>query len=296
MAALDDLLAPFLIGTDAPDAGNQVSFSYEPFTLPIRAYAGSLAGYEAEIAAIEAMDAPPGSPSMLEDPFQLPLNAINTAPIAEAGANITTQLAALLHGLANYESQEATPTLYWQCGLGANFWEDLALLRAGKALIYEYFTFEGNPVFILKICAVGRMADMTPADGYTNLLRLSTHALTAHAAGVDMLYLPPFAENAPGLEQLRERIHQVVEHESLVGTYGQAQKGAYWPTLLAAKLMQSAKELAYTKKDLFAEAALTFAQKRADVEAGKRAWIGQTIYANHALTIPGPQASGLVEW
>lgn len=291
MASLDELLAPFL--TDAtPEAGAERPFGFESFSMPVRAFAQDLAPYADEMADLEAMDAKPLPPQFLTEPAVLSVDAIDTLPLCEAGANVSTQLAALLQGLPT--SLESTPTITWRCGLSGDVWEDLALIRAGKASVYRHFRKHGVEVFVLKIIAAGRQADMTAADGYTNLLRLTTHALTAHIAGVDQLHLPAFAAAAPGLETLRERIDQVVEHESRVHEYAAAQKGAYWPTLLAARLMQAAESL--KGEDLEAQAAATLTLRQAAVAEGKRVWVGQTQFANPALTIPGPALVGSPDW
>ena len=296
MSALTDLLAPFTALPGIPDAGPERPFAFEPFTMPVRAFAATLEGYAAEAADLEVMDMPPTPPELLEDGYPLPTSAIDTLPLAEAGANATTQLAALWQGLAMLDVSSAVPALYWRCGLTADVWEDMALLRAGKALAHRLFAQKGIDTFVLKVCAAGRRADMTAADGYTNLLRLATHALTAHAAGADYLYLPPFAAQAPGLEALRERIHQVIEEESRVHSYGPAQKGAYWPTLLAAQMMRAAINMAGSTQDLKAAAAETLAAKKAAIAAGTRVWVGQTKFSNEALTIPGPHSESNTEW
>jgi hypothetical protein len=296
-AHLDALLASFLETQPAMPESQERPFAYEPFALPIRGFAESLQGYDAEVAALEAMDAPPLVPIFLEEAITLPTGAIDTCNLADAGANVTTQLAALLRRLrAHNWNVNHTPEIFWQCGLGGHVWENLGLMRAGKALVYAYFASINQPVFVLKISAVGLATSMTEADGYTNLLRLSTEALTAHMAGVEYLYLPAFAAKAPGLEELRQRIHAVAEHESRVHAYGAAQKGAYWPTLLGAKLMQATHALADSGADLTEEADKILAQKKADVATGKRVWVGQTQFANPALTIAGPHAPATAEW
>lgn len=294
MSSLDELLAPFV--TDAPvDAGPERPFGFEPFAMPVRAFAADLAAYAAEVNDMEAMDAEPFPPQLLESRTELPAGAIDTLPLSEAGANATTQLAALVRGLKNIPVVQNNE-VFWQCGLSGDVWEDLTLIRAGKALVYRHFREAGVEVFVLRIAASGRQADMTAEDGYTNLLRLTTHALTAHMAGVDQLYLPPFAAHAPGLEALRPRIAQVVEHESRVHAYASAQKGAYWPTLLAARLMQAASTLAVSFQDLTAVAATTLVERKAAVAAGTRVWVGQTRFGNPALTIPGPALAGSPDW
>lgn len=294
MSSLDELLAPFL--TDSPaDAGPERPFGFEPFSMPVRAFPTDLAAYAAEVSDLEAMDAKPLPPQLLENPAELPTGAIDTLPLSEEGANTSTQLAALLRGLKALVAGPGTEVL-WRCGLSGDVWEDLALIRAGKALVYRNFRQAGVEVFVLRIAASGRLADMTAEDGYTNLLRLTTHALTAHMAGVDQLYLPAFAAQAPGLETLRERIAQVVEHESRVHQYAAAQKGAYWPTLLASRLIQAAEALAASPQDLSAAAAATLADRKAAVAAGTRVWVGQTRFANPALTIPGPALAGSPDW
>lgn len=294
MSSLDELLAPFLTDTPA-ESGPERPFGFEPFSMPVRAFPADLLAYVAEVSDLEAMDAKPLPPQLLETPMPLPAGAIDTLPLSEAGANVSTQLAALLHGLKALPTGAGTELL-WRCGLSGDVWEDLALIRAGKALVYRHFRNAGIDVFVLHIAASGRLADMTAEDGYTNLLRLTTHALTAHMAGVDYLYLPQFAAQAPGLETLRERIAQVVEHESRVHEYAAAQKGAYWPTLLAARLMQAAEALAGSGQDLEVAAATTLAERKAAIAAGTRVWVGQTRFANPALTIPGPALAGSPDW
>jgi|GEM_PF-6571807 len=296
MADLDALIRPFLEVPFPLAQSAETPFSYEPISLPARAFAASLLGYETEVAALQAMDATPQVPAFLTQPAPLAPNILDTFTLAEAGANITTQLAALRRGLNTLAAQPDTPEVHWHLGLGGHVWENLALLRAGKALVYTYFQQQNQPVFVVRLHARGLATAMSEADGYTNVLRLSTIALCAHIEGVDTLYLPPFAAEASALETLRHRIHAVAEHESLVHAYGPAQQGAYWPTLLAARLLRAAYSLAASGANLHAAAADTLAQKRADVLAGKRVWVGQTLYTQPNLTIPGPASAATTEW
>ena len=78
--------------------------------------------------------------------------------------------------------------------------------------------------------------------------------------------------------------------------YGPAQKGAYWPTLLAARLMRAAEALAASDTDLEDASNQAQADRRAAVAAGTRVWVGQTKFGNAALTIPGPAPQGVPDW
>ncbi len=295
MSTLGALLAAFESTSAEPNAGPEQPFGFEPFALPVRAFAHSLSPFGAEVRLLEAMDADPLPPQWIERLVPLNGTGVDTATLAESGANATTQLAALLRHLATLPQSEQ-PTLTWRCGFGRDFWENMALVRAGKALVLSHFETTGQAVFVLKVEACALAAAMTEADGYSNLLRLSQVALSAHTAGVDSVYLPEFAKEAKGLESLRERIDQVVAHESRVHSYAQGQKGAYWPTLLAAKMMLASRELAASGQDLAEIAAQTLAEKRQAVASGKRVWVGQTAYTNNSLTVAGPAARATAEW
>jgi hypothetical protein len=303
---LEELLQPFLnTSPQTMDVGEKRPFGYEPFDMPLRASRLDLAGYEPILETIYAYETGSSIPA-LEIKQRDPASDSESERLAQMGGNLTLQLAALrqhitreLKGMDS-SSPDKFSTLSLPFVIGANFWEAISLIRGGQAIAVVQIHKSGLNVLVEKH-AIGLQYEMSEADGYTNLLRLTTMALAATLTSCNTLLLPSHTARESPLDlETREHILHIMEHEARVDGYKAPLKGAYWPDLLAIRLIEASAlllaeiEAGTTSFEL--ELQKTQAARAADVLSGKAVWVGQTKFENSALTIQGPVAPEYAPW
>ena len=281
---LQSLLAPFLDSTPQAEAGVERPFGYEPFTMPIRGLAG-MAEREPNAHWLEALrkaDKLVAETQYIATPSD---NEIDITEYAEDGGALHTQLFAI----QIIKHSARGETLSVAAGIGVDFWGELAKLRCIKAMAVE-------AGIELELHVHGLASNMVQADGYSNILRLSTMALVAHLAGANTVYLPPFSANDTRLHKsVRENIHNLLVHEARLPNGQSALTGIYWLDLLCLRLLGAAQSIAGGKALEDTDEAVA-ARRRAHAAEGKQVWVGQNRYQNELLTIAGPEPAAYHPW
>ena len=290
----DALLAQFSSPPQQPSSlGPQQPKSkligFEDIDMPARATAADLQGYQEELAAIRSMDSTKIEPKLVAEAHQEAGYAtVDTSNIAAQGGNALQQLAALAAGVAVLDAAGAA-NLVWRLGINTDFWTNVGLIRAGQGIIWQHLHSRGIEVFILKKHAIMPLNSMGTLDGYSNVIRQSIATTTAILTGADLLTLPPFAASmTPDRLRVQANLLPVLAEEGKILTHSNLFSGAYWPDLLAAKLMRKALKLDIAT--LHEAIAATAAARKAAIESGQLTIVGETKFANPLLTIPGPTA------
>ena len=281
---LQSLLAPFLVAVPDSSAGVERPFGYEPFAMPVRGLAG-VAEREPNAVWLEqlrAADALMAQTQYLDTPIE---PDIDLTEFAEDGGALYTQVFA-----ARVVAMPAPGDgVSLGVGIGVDFWGELAKLRCIKAIA-------AKAGVKLELHVHGLASNMVAADGYSNILRLSTMALAAHLAGAAFVYLPPFSAEDSGLHQaVRQNIQNLIVHEVRLPAGQSAITGSYWFDLLCLRLLAASETVPSLEALEEADNAVA-ARRTADAAEGRQVWVGQTRFQNELLTIPGPMPAGYHAW
>jgi len=274
---------PVPLGTETKLMG------FEDLEMPARASAADLDGYQIELTAIRNMDSTKIEPRLVAESHQEPgFATIDTSNIASQGGNALQQLAALAAGIEVLDAAGAS-SLVWRMGISTDFWSNIGLIRAGQGIIWQHLHSRGIQVFVLKKHAIMPFSSMGSLDGYSNIIRQSIATTTAIVTGADLLTLPAFAaEMSTDRQRIQSNLLPVIAEEGKILTYANLFTGAYWPDLLAAKLMRKALQLDIS--NLHKAIAATDSSRKAAIVSGNNTIVGETKFANAQLTIPGPVA------
>lgn len=268
------------------------AFLNEPFSMPARAFNHDLDAYQPQVNAINAMLHGYAEPEYVEDfgdatPGSL---IIDCTALAEEGYNYSTQLAFTLESILTSDSfTEDIPVIIWRTPIYCDFVASSAYIMAGQALLNAALLHKGYPAFILKKEISTQADDMSSADGYSNLLRLTTVALVAFLTGADKLKLHPFS-STPALplhKQIKENIGQVISNEANLGQHKNLLKGSYYLMLVACKMMEAAWQIfqdGREKKNTLLEKYQAMAPSP---HTTGRIKVGETHFSNPDLSIPG---------
>lgn len=175
--------------------------------------------------------------------------------LQQCGANAIEELGFMLASAHEYLHQllangltvdEAAACIHFRVGLGANYFIQIAKIRALKALwgtIVNQYKPEHGCSFNASITAQVGQLNKSAKDPYTNLLRQTTEAMSALNAGVDSICILPFDANSTETKsQLAERmalnIPLILEEESYLDKVVDPLGGSYAIELLTEQLME----------------------------------------------------------
>ncbi len=130
---------------------------------------------------------------------------VSTLPYANAGASAVEELGcALATGVtylrklmeAGMEIDEAAKSIAFEFSLGANFFMEVAKLRAARILWGKAVEAFGGSreAARMKVHARTGLWNKTVHDPYVNMLRTTTEALSGVVGGVDSMHVGPFDE------------------------------------------------------------------------------------------------------
>lgn len=195
---------------------------------------------------------------MLKKYSALNVFGVNATTYAEAGANISTQIAcALSHGheylVQRLETGEnlldIVNSIEFSFSVGTSYFMEIAKLRAFRTLWATVVAEYDNSLthFSIKINAQTSNLYYTLNDKYNNLLRATTSGMSAVIAGVDSLIVLPFDNNEEiesesfGL-RIAKNIQLLMQEEAYLNQVIDPAGGSYYIEELTDKLQNLAWE------------------------------------------------------
>lgn len=227
---------------------------------------------------------------------------IDGTQVTNAGGNCKQELAYLLHeGHTQFfklisqgkSADDAAAQLKFRIGIGSNYFFQIAKIRAFRhlwsALVAEYKPTHSCS-HIPFIEAETSTLNKSVKDPYTNLLRLTTEALSAIIAGIDELTVLPYdwETQQPHLEKsqrLSTNISLILKEESYLEKVVDPGGGAYALEALTSELEDEGWKLFQQVEQkgielLQAEISKTVAIRKAQFESGKTTLIGINKFSN----------------
>jgi len=185
--------------------------------------------------------------------------AVDTTRFHEAGATITQELAIALSGVsdclnrmteAGADGAEAAAAIEIVFAVGTSHFPELAKLRAMRAMWPQLLAAYGVAADASaepRIFVRSSIRSISTLDPYTNLLRLSTEALSAILGGCDTLQLAPFdpagSVNAELSERITRNIQLLLREESSLGHVVDPAAGSFYIETMTASLCREAWKL-----------------------------------------------------
>lgn len=182
--------------------------------------------------------------------------AVDTVRFHEAGATITQELAIALSGVsdclsrmteAGAESAEAAAAIEIIFAAGTSHFPELAKLRAFRAMWPQLLAAYGVPADAMpkpRIFVRSSIRSISTLDPYTNILRLSTEALSAIVGGCDTLQLAAFDPAGSVSKEFAERITRNVQlllrDESSLDRVVDPAAGSFYIETMTASLCREA--------------------------------------------------------
>ncbi|AOS83940.1 hypothetical protein BIU88_07135 [Chlorobaculum limnaeum] len=178
--------------------------------------------------------------------------AVDTTRFHEAGATITQELAIALSGVsecisrltdAGVDAAEAAAAIEIVIAAGTSHFPELAKLRALRAMWPQLLAAYGVAADAMpepRIFVRSSTRSISALDPYTNILRLSTEALSAILGGCDTLQLAPFdpagSVSAEFAERITRNIHLLLREESNLGHVIDPAAGSFYIETMTATL------------------------------------------------------------
>ncbi len=227
---------------------------------------------------------------------------IDGTQVTNVGGNCTEEIAYLLHEghrqLFQFIEQgvsidDAAAQLKFRIGIGSNYFFQIAKIRAFRrlwsAIIAEYQPAHSCS-HIAYLEAETTSVNKSVKDPYTNLLRLTTEALSAIIGGVDELTVLPYdwGTRSPELEKsqrLATNISLILKEEAYLEKVLDPGGGAYaLESLTDALIEKSWKQFQETEvnglESLKKQVAATCALRKTFFEQGKTTLIGVNKFQN----------------
>lgn len=174
----------------------------------------------------------------------LPDGAVDAARWHENGATSVQELAyAIAEGVERLaggaEAGAAARGLTFVFATGSNYFFEIAKLRAARMLWAQAaaaFGPKDQAACRMKILSRTALANKSIYDPYTNLLRVTTEALSAVIGGCDALDVRP----ARFPERLARNVQLILKEESYVGSVADPAGGSYYIEALTEALAREA--------------------------------------------------------
>lgn len=230
---------------------------------------------------------------------------IDTTPYHNGGANAVQELAAAAATGVYYldkltesgmEFDRALSKMVFQFSIGANFFMELAKLRAARVIwnrITELYGFPENTRG-MQIAAETSRFTKTVYDSHVNLLRTANEAFAAVLGGVQYLHVAPFDELAgasPFSERIARNMQLILKEEALLNKVVDPAGGSWYIETLTNELAEKAWAL-FQKIEakggileglkmnwLQQEIDEVFTRKKLDAETRKQSIVGTNVYA-----------------
>ncbi|GHI01048.1 methylmalonyl-CoA mutase subunit beta [Neobacillus kokaensis] len=231
---------------------------------------------------------------------------IDTTPYHNGGANAVQELAAAAATGVYYldkltesgmESVRALSKMVFQFSVGANFFMELAKLRAARIIwnrITELYGVSEKDRG-MQIAAETSHFTKTVYDPHVNLLRSANEAFAAVLGGVQYLHVAPFDELAgasPFSERIARNVQLILKEEALLNKVVDPAGGSWYIETLTNELAEKAwaffQEIEanggilegiktnWLKKKI----AEVFTKKKQDADTRKQSIVGTNVYVN----------------
>ena len=238
---------------------------------------------------------------------------VDNLHVQEAGATSYLQIASIFSAFADYlnllPEDEVIPALnrsFVRIGLSKNYFLEISKIRALQYLWPNFCkAYTDKKVNCLYILAQTSTSDLTRVDEKTNLLRLTTQAISGVLGGANAISIQPFDTLNQTSSALAKRasinIHHLLKEESNLHVVTDAAKGSYFIESLTKeiaekswqKFLEIEKEGGYIKslKDGWFQHEIlgNATAKIAKVKAGDRTIIGVNKFENNLEPKPSLQ-------
>lgn len=169
---------------------------------------------------------------------ELPPGAILAAAHHEAGATAVQELAYAIAEGADRLAKGADPAQTFVFAVGSNYFVEMAKLRAARLLWARVLDAFGQQAAV-RIHAVTALANKSIYDPYTNLLRVTTEALSGVLGGADSLDVQ--AAGFP--DRLARNVQLVIKEEAHLDKVADPAGGSYYIEALTDALAREAWKL-----------------------------------------------------
>jgi methylmalonyl-CoA mutase len=259
--------------------------------IPVRPYyrRENLAGLEAQTQAIPGQFPfvrGSGKAWQTREDSSFPPSAIRSDLLHESGAHAVQELGyALAQGVERLEASAAAVEFVFAAG--SNYFFEIAKLRAARMLWAQAAAAFGSPVEARIHVRTSRL-NKSVYDRYTNLLRVTTEAMSAAIGGCDTLAVEPFGFSP----HLATSVHRVLREEAHLDAVADPAGGSYYIEALtdalaaaAWKLFQAVESEGGYSKALASgfiekELAESRAARRKAVSSRRRILVGVNNYPN----------------
>ncbi|HYP14366.1 MAG TPA: methylmalonyl-CoA mutase family protein, partial [Bryobacteraceae bacterium] len=190
----------------------------------------------------------PGRTWQEQEEFSAPENSIRADQYHEAGATTVQELAfglaeAVDRLAADIErgttASNAAQGTVFVFAVGSNYFLEIAKLRAARLLwstAVSAFEISDEGPALCQIYARTSRLNKSLLDPYTNLIRVTTEAMSAVIGGCDTLHVEPFGFDA----QLALSVHRLLREEAQLGRVLDVAGGSYYVEVLTDLLANQA--------------------------------------------------------
>lgn len=222
------------------------SFDYDPFSLLL------LKGHyckdeqrDFEVAAqlVEAVQSLPHVQVLSANGLNLRNAAANTveelAFVLAAGAEYITRLTEM-----GYEAAQIAPHIRFNLGVGANYFMEIAKLRAARSLWAQVVKAYGatDEASKMHIHSANSVFNKCVYDAHANMLRTTTETLSAIVGGTDSFTVLPYNACYEKADAFSERIARnqqlLLKEEAFLDKIADPAAGSYYVEHLTSELMQ----------------------------------------------------------
>ena len=180
---------------------------------------------------------PAGNEWQIAEPGSEPSDAIRADEFHNSGATAVQELAfALAAGVDRLAAGDEHATFVY--AVGSNYFFEIAKLRAAR-LLWAQAAKAFDKTVPISIYARTATANKSLYDPYTNLLRVTTEALSAVLGGCNALIVEPF--EFP--DRLATNVHLLLKHEAHLNQVADPAAGSYYIEWLTDALAREAWKL-----------------------------------------------------
>lgn len=253
-----------------------------------------------DLPASSGVSLRPAGTWQIAEPDSEPVDAIRADKFHNAGATAVQELAfAIAAGVDRLAAQ--APQVNFVYAVGSNYFFEIAKLRAAR-LLWAQATRAFDRVVPLRIYARTATANKSLYDRCTNILRVTTEALSAVLGGCDALMIEPF--EFP--ERLATNIQLLLKHEAQLDSQADPAAGSYYIEWLTDALARDAWKLfqqveaqgGYSAAQDFIDNAISVSRQAAEasVASRRRTLVGVNNYPDLQETTVSPDAAVRFDW
>ncbi len=170
-----------------------------------------------------------------------PAGAVRADYLHEAGATAIQELGyGLAMAVEHIEAAGSTrPPVTFVYAAGSNYFMEIAKLRAARLLWQNVLGAYGEATEGTHVHVRTERLNKSTCDPWTNLLRVTTEALSAVVGGCDSLTVEPFGFS----EHLASGVQRILQEESHLGKVSDPAAGSYFIEALTDALARNAWDL-----------------------------------------------------